>query len=267
MTSLKDEATQAAFTFLCNVSATDRMKPFDLTYMVKNAGMDATDGWTGTPSLNYSCAEFFEKTFNFYQNIANLPGGEYEVLVQGFQRPGSSANAYSDFVAGNNKVTASLYSGNVNNDTLLAHIAADAQTNKVGTGSEATVGSTLYVPQNMQAAAAYFAKGLYENSLGATVEKDGSDLRIGIRATSQPSNYWTIFDNFRLHFFGKAVSAIPGDVNNDNVVDVADIAAIISVMASTTEPQSGTANPADVNGDGTVDVADISTVISIMAGQ
>ena len=57
-----------------------------------------------------------------------------------------------------------------------------------------------------------------------------------------------------------------GDVNGDGVVDVADIAAIISVMANAAEPQSGSAlNPADVNGDGVVDVADISTVISIMA--
>ena len=265
--TLQDEAEQAAFTFLCNVCATDRENPFDLTYKVKNPGMDSTDGWTGSPTLDYSCAEFYQTAFNFYQNIANLPGGEYQVLVQGFQRPGTSANAYNDFVAGNNKVTASLYAGNVNNDTLLVHIATGAQTKKVGAGSEATVGSTLYVPQTMQAAAAYFAKGLYENSIGATVDSDGSTLRIGIRATSQPDSYWTIFDNFRLHFFGKAVSAIPGDVNNDNVVDVADIAAIISVMASTAETQGGTANPADVNGDGTVDVADISTVISIMAVQ
>ena len=54
-----------------------------------------------------------------------------------------------------------------------------------------------------------------------------------------------------------------GDVNADGVVDVADIATIISVMAATTG--SGSATAADVNGDGTVDVADIATVISIMA--
>ena len=57
-----------------------------------------------------------------------------------------------------------------------------------------------------------------------------------------------------------------GDVNGDTVVDVADIASVISAMAKGTGPQSGTApNPADVNGDGVVDVADIATIISIMA--
>ena len=53
-----------------------------------------------------------------------------------------------------------------------------------------------------------------------------------------------------------------GDTNGDGTVDVADISAIITVMAS------GTNDPAaDVNGDGSVDVADISSVITIMAGK
>ena len=53
---------------------------------------------------------------------------------------------------------------------------------------------------------------------------------------------------------------LPGDVNVDGTVDVADISAIISVMAGTASYEN-----ADVNEDGSVDVADISNVISIMA--
>jgi hypothetical protein len=53
-----------------------------------------------------------------------------------------------------------------------------------------------------------------------------------------------------------------GDVNGDGTVDVADISAIISVMAGT-----ATYDAADVNGDGSIDVADISNVISTMAGR
>ncbi len=57
-----------------------------------------------------------------------------------------------------------------------------------------------------------------------------------------------------------------GDVNGDTVVDVADIATVISVMAAVgSDPVS--ARNADVNHDGVVDVADIATVISIMAGK
>ena len=58
-----------------------------------------------------------------------------------------------------------------------------------------------------------------------------------------------------------------GDVNGDGIVDVADISAVITVMAEPIVPGSSTAVQADVNGDGTVDVADISAVITIMAGN
>ena len=51
-----------------------------------------------------------------------------------------------------------------------------------------------------------------------------------------------------------------GDVNSDNVVDVADISAIITAMAN-----GGENVAADVNGDGYIDVADISAVITIMS--
>ena len=52
-----------------------------------------------------------------------------------------------------------------------------------------------------------------------------------------------------------------GDVNNDGAIDVADISAIITIMA-----EGGSDLTGDVNNDGAVDVADISSVITIMAG-
>ena len=59
---------------------------------------------------------------------------------------------------------------------------------------------------------------------------------------------------------------IPGDVNGDGNVDVADIATIIDIMAGATTPDASASGTADVNGDGAVNVADISAVIDIMAG-
>ena len=60
---------------------------------------------------------------------------------------------------------------------------------------------------------------------------------------------------------GGDTPGVKGDVNGDGTVDVADISAIISVMAGTAQYGAS-----DVNGDNTTDVADISNVISIMAG-
>ena len=60
----------------------------------------------------------------------------------------------------------------------------------------------------------------------------------------------------------KVGTGAKGDVNSDGVVDVADIATVISVMAKGNNDLS-----ADVNGDGVVDVADIATIISEMAAK
>ena len=56
-----------------------------------------------------------------------------------------------------------------------------------------------------------------------------------------------------------------GDVNVDGVVNVADISAVISLMAG--YGTGFTFERADVNGDGEVNVADISAIINIMAGN
>ena len=56
-----------------------------------------------------------------------------------------------------------------------------------------------------------------------------------------------------------------GDVNGDGAVNVADIAAVISAMASGSTDDSVAS--ADVNGDGRADVADIASIISIMSAS
>ena len=265
--SVETVARQAAFVFLSAAKPTDAANPFDLSYMIQNPGMDSTDGWSASPTLNYSCAEFYEKTFNFNQNITGLPAGNYRIMAQGFQRPGSAATAYNDYVAGTNNVTAYLYAGN--DSQQLAHIASEAQTAKLG-GSESTVGGNKYIPNNMQAASIYFARGLYQNAVSTSLGTDNSapaangySLRIGLRSSSMPSTYWVIFDNFRLQYLGRD---IPGDVNNDGQVGIGDIVAITNVMAGT-ETSEAVKTAADVNNDGEVGIGDIVAVTNIMAGN
>ena len=76
-------------------------------------------------------------------------------------------------------------------------------------------------------------------------------------------NYALTAEQVKLVMNDELNEGVKGDVNGDGVVDVADIASIISVMAG--DGGESFAAMADVNGDGVVDVADISTVISIMA--
>lgn len=84
---------------------------------------------------------------------------------------------------------------------------------------------------------------------------------------------WETDDRNWISWAGNAIAdfhdepvKVLGDVNGDGSVDVADISAIISVMAGVDIPCVSQSDLADVNNDGVVDVADISAVIGIMAG-
>lgn len=197
LTQVKD----ATFLFLCNATPTDINNPFDLTYLMQNPGMDATEGWSAQPAISYSCGEFYQTAFDMNQTIKNLPAGTYQFCAKGFQRPGNAATAYNNFIAGTDQISAYIYAGTQSNK--LAHIASEAQTQKLG-GNESSVGTspTMYIPNNMQAASIYFAKGLYENRLPCTVNTDGASLKMGLRSSIMNSSYWCIFDDFRLYYYG-----------------------------------------------------------------
>ena len=79
------------------------------------------------------------------------------------------------------------------------------------------------------------------------------------------------FDNLKIFRFASVaegphfeptITAIPGDVNMDEKVDISDIVAIINQIAGT-----ATYENADVNGDDKVDISDIVAVINIIAAQ
>ena len=62
-----------------------------------------------------------------------------------------------------------------------------------------------------------------------------------------------------ISFVYKESASIPGDVNNDGEVNIADINAVIDMILS------GATNPSgDVNADGEINIADINSVIDII---
>lgn len=196
-------AQQAQFNFLANATPTDIEHPFNLTFLIQNPGMESSEGWSDSPTINYSCAEFYEKAFDFYQTLQNMPAGTYQLRVQAFQRPGSTADAYNYYTANQtNKITTMIYAGGKAN--RVKNICAEAQSRKLGVGTEVSVGSspTKYVPNDMQSVAYYFRRGYYDNEVNTSVSRDGANLKIGIRCSSAGSKYWSIFDNFRLYYFG-----------------------------------------------------------------
>ena len=211
-----EELKEAIILFLSQVSPTDINQPFDMTYLMSDPSLTDGSGWSTTPAISYSCGEFFQKTFDFNQTVSGLPKGVYSFTCQGFQRPGAATTVYNNYTAGRNNVTTYVYAGN--NEKAIMNIAAEAQTSKTG-GSESTVGGNKYVPNNMQAASLYFAKGLYNNDVCGRVGTNGGSLKVGIKCTSSSDSYWSIFDNFNLYYYGDLTIQLDETTVNTPIVE------------------------------------------------
>ena len=206
---LVEQARAESMTFLSCVSASNIDQPFDLTFMLENPDFDndATTGWTstnGAPGYDAQGAEFYERTFNFSQTLEQMPAGVYRLCANAFQRPGSSDAIFAPYIAGTARLTSTLYVNTTS--STICHICDDRQPtalfNDGGWGSDKQMGDGTYIPNSMAGAEAYFAKGLYESSVTAETTATGS-LKVGLRCTIAPTYYWTMFDHFRLYFFGK----------------------------------------------------------------
>ena len=202
LSGLVVEAHVLAYNFLSHVTPLSKYEPFDLTFMVMNPGMDQLNGWTGKPALNHSSGEFYQATFDFNQTVSNLPVGSYQLRVQAFQRPGSAETAYQAHMSGDDKVTTEIYLGD--RSCKVKQAVTEARETPIGVGNESMLPSNpaKYIPNDMLSASEYFANGLYENNVSARVETENASLKLGIRCTFSDNMYWSIFDNFRLYYFG-----------------------------------------------------------------
>ena len=61
-----------------------------MTYIMPNANMSTADGWSQAPAIAFSCGEFYQKAFDTYQTVSNLPKGTFRFLVNAFERPGNA---------------------------------------------------------------------------------------------------------------------------------------------------------------------------------
>ena len=213
VTALTEQLRSDAMNFLSNVAATDMEQPFDLTFLLENPDFDndATTGWTTADAPGYGGkgAEFYERTFNFYQTLDNMPSGVYQLMVQAFQRPGEASAVYKQYTAGKKNISSSIY---LNNKTEPIKNICDDSQKKALHSEDKQLATGVYVPNVMNGAAAYFAKGLYDNSVALDLETAGASLKVGIKGTKTASYYWTMFDHFRLYFYGgnKTLTGVEG---------------------------------------------------------
>ena len=163
-------------------NSVDPYNPVDKTGVITNPSYDANnnDGWSGTtPGFqSYTDAEHYNKTFDSWQMLENIPNGLYKMTVQGFYRPSTSGATGAVFYAANG--TDSL---TVNVPDLNSEVA------------------NISLPNNMQSAEEAFVAGLYVTELVFTVTDNKARIGVTLPATTGGSD-WVIWDNWQLTYYG-----------------------------------------------------------------
>lgn len=207
--------------------------PADATFLIKGANFARNWGensaWKGTLDIGGSDknndplrrnwnAENFNKNFDVYQEITDVPTGLYRLTVQAFYRGGNNDVAAPKYQDKSEVVNALLYAndqtGTIKSIYSEAKAAADADK---GFGTSTAVG---YVPNSMKEASLAFSAGLYKSEPVYVFVSDGK-LKVGIKKTVAVTNDWTIFDNFELAYIGSIdVAAVKKELQEKLAVQI-----------------------------------------------
>ena len=176
-----------------------------------NFDNNQSTGWywhsdAGSQTANYGCFEFWNGYFNFFQEIQDLPKGNYRLTFQGYYRCSDFDVCYNDHVNGTEDITAYVFAGEtVKQVESVFSFAFDRSVR----GAWSPDGRHYY-PNNMETAAVAFAEGAYQNTL--EFSSDGGYMEIGLRCFEYLPSNWCIFDNFKLEYDGQIVLASGIDV-------------------------------------------------------
>jgi len=201
------------------VSAEDRLaelkkanveNPVDATFLIVNpnfgrasnkATWQGDDYSIGGANDNFNAEKWGgnSQLFDVHQTIS-VPDGIYKLTWNGFYRynnTGDNTNAVA--VAAHADGTEVINSFVFANDTTFAltSIADDA-----AVAALTALGKEL--PFSQGDASFAFSNGIYEQSAEIIV-KDGQ-LTIGVKKTDHPGTDWTVWDNFRLTYYGVEVN-------------------------------------------------------------
>ena len=232
-------------------SATDD-NPVDFTSVINNPGYNVNaEGWSGTTPGHDAAAgvaEFYNKTFDFYQDIAGLPAGTYRVAVSAFYRPNWAPSDYERrdsteysmaflYAVGNGQTSSkaitrlssvvmsdvsgeekkvndavTTFSGFDNGERLII-VAVDTL------DAENKIYRYNMLGDNTTAARTLFDAGHFGgdkvtgdgNVVTVKVGEDGK-LRIGLKNEVKVGTDWTCFSDWQLWYFGNESTK---EVNDD----------------------------------------------------
>jgi len=187
----------------------------DLTALITNPDFsDGATGWKGTSftQATKGVAEHYNKTFDFYQELTDMPNGCYRLTAQVFYRAGAIDVAKAAHLDGSEVITPRMY---INDESCEVNCLYD---------TDVYAFSPKYTyPDNVtQANEAFNDKGLYACSLTAEVT-DGI-VRLGIKSDKMTSKDWCCFDNFKLEYLGVSDGiAFPAKEEQTTPSDIFDL--------------------------------------------
>ena len=194
--------------------------PVNATFMLPGYGFSRNDNrnlnWTDSPTVGGENTnmngEKYNTTFDVYQEIVGLPNGVYELTMQGFYRDGGYNDAATLRRNGNEALNATLYMNDT--EVSLPSIFEGAG----GSGSTGVNTSYGYIPNGQGEASAYFNANNYKVGPISVTVTDGT-LRIGVKKSASVTNDWTVFDNFKLMYYGQPSQTTIGtpvwNIDND----------------------------------------------------
>ena len=196
----------------------------DITRKIVNPSFDnGSEGWTvkdvtgnRTFGGSYNNCEVYQGTFDFYQDITNIPDGVYELSVLAFQRVAENGVASKAHDAGTEDITAFIYANDLETPFtspytygMAAPSGGDPEDYKYSLNGE-----DVYIPNSMKGMAAATTENPNAYTVTVPMLVEGGTLRIGVREKRRPSNVnnswgdWAIWDNFRLKYIGSKGEAL-----------------------------------------------------------
>ena len=213
-TAIQTREKELEIADLANATAAN---PKPATSLITNPSYDngKNDGWTTSPApgFGYTAAEHYEVVFDTHQTISSMPKGVYALGLQAFCRPGGAQDGYKRWTEGDEQCTDTKLYVKVGDDTFTKPIVTpypEAGTEKLGVGSESEVTTTteekIYIPNNMEAAEAYFVQtDRYHNKVFFDVAD--STATIGLKNSTSVGSNWVLYDNWTLTYYGLGADA------------------------------------------------------------
>lgn len=192
-------------------------KPIDMSARIVNPCFNSNmlQGWGGddfgavNPNEN---AEHYNKNFDTYQTITDLPNGVYAVGVKAFYRAGEAEEANAHYRLRDTALRNARLYATTGTKTLTFPIVSPFSKSVVrarGVGREIAVknGTTTYYTPDDMVSAEYYMHSLnaYDNVIFAGVYNH--KLKFGVRKENAAGVDWCVFDDFTLKYYGNTADS------------------------------------------------------------